>query len=261
MTESPGRNNSTSARRASPIVPAAARAMTLFETFARERRPLTKSEVARLLDLPESSTSDLLSTLFEQGYVSRTVASRRFYPTSRLLVIARSIAENDQLGSFAEEAVSHLAERTGETSIFAVTDGESIRVAGVAQGKHRLRYVVNVGDTFTIHGTGAGKALLGAMTPEDRGRLLRLRPLKRLTSNTLTSPRDIESDLENSAKRGWYGARDEGTIGVSSIAVWGLVGSEPAALGIIGPSERIVLNEKVLVDEVLRARQIVFGNQ
>jgi DNA-binding IclR family transcriptional regulator len=235
--------------------------MTLFEAFARERRPMTKSELARLLDLPESSTSDLLSTLFELGYVSRTVASRRFYPTGRLSTIARAIAENDQLGALAEEAVSHLAERTGETSIFAVIDGESMRVAGVAEGKHRLRFVVNVGDTFTIHGTGAGKALLGTLAPQDRARLLRLKPLKKLTRNTLTDPRDVESDIETSAKRGWYGARDEGTIGVSSIAVSGLVGSEPAALGIIGPSERIVQNEQALVEEVLRARQVVFENQ
>ena len=45
------------------LVPAAARTMTLLEVFAREKRELSNSDLARLMDLPESSCSDLLHTL------------------------------------------------------------------------------------------------------------------------------------------------------------------------------------------------------
>lgn len=261
MAKSSQRISRVETRRTTPTVPAAARAMALFETFASEQRALTKSELARLLDLPESSTSDLLNTLFELGYVTRTVATRRFYPTGRLFAVAGSIAANAQMGSFAEEAVGHLAASTQETAIFSVIDGDRMRVVGAAQGKHRLRYVVNVGDTFSIHGTGAGKALLAAMGPVERSRLLRLKPLTKLTPNTLTDPRKIESDLELSETHGWYGARDEGTIGVSSIAVWARLGVEPVALGIVGPTDRILANEQALIDEVLDARASVFGSE
>src|SRR5688572_9985895 len=65
-------------------VPAAARTMTIFETFANARRELSNSEIARLLGVAESSSSDLLHTLHEVGYLLRTARTRRFYPTARL---------------------------------------------------------------------------------------------------------------------------------------------------------------------------------
>ena len=64
MTVVQGEPTAPASRRGA-VVPAAARTMALFEIFAREKRELSKSEVARLLDLPESSTSDLLNTLFD----------------------------------------------------------------------------------------------------------------------------------------------------------------------------------------------------
>ena len=58
------------------LVPAAARTMTLLEVFARERRELSNSDLSRLMDLPESSCSDLLHTLHELGYLLRTSRTR-----------------------------------------------------------------------------------------------------------------------------------------------------------------------------------------
>ena len=65
------------------LVPAATRTMALFEVFAREKRELSNSELARLMDLPESSCSDLLHTMHEMGYLLRTARSRRS-PRDRL---------------------------------------------------------------------------------------------------------------------------------------------------------------------------------
>ncbi|MFH5824627.1 IclR family transcriptional regulator [Georgenia sp. AZ-5] len=242
-------------------VPAAARTMAVFEAFAREQRELSKSEVARLLDLPESSTSDLLNTLYAQGYVTRTVGTRRYYPSGRLLAMATQIAENDPVLSFAEEAVSLMAERTGETAAFAERYNDKIKVLAVSQGRHRLRYVINVGDSFTVHGTALGKALLSQMPDDELARLLRLNPLPRLTSETKTDPRAIEEDIRDSRERGYFHARDEGTIGVSSLAVAGHVGDRPVALGIIGPTERIVDNFDELVEVVKEIGETVFRGE
>jgi DNA-binding IclR family transcriptional regulator len=223
-------------------VPGAARAMVLFEIFSRERRELTKSEVARLLDLPESSTSDLLNTLHDLGYVGRTVSTKRFYPTGRLLATASAIAENDGLAAFGLEATGLLADRSGETSACAVLSGDVIKVVAVSQGKHRLRYVINVGDTFTIHATSIGKALLGGLSDSEMHRILRLKPLRANTPNTKTDPRELEKEVLEHRDLGWYSSVDEGTIGVSSLAASGRLGDQVLALGLIGPTPRITSN-------------------
>jgi DNA-binding IclR family transcriptional regulator len=232
--------------------------MATFEIFARERRELTKSDVARLLDLPESSTSDLLNTLYEIGYLSRTATTRRYYPTGRLWAMANDIAANDFLLSFGAEACGLLAQRTGETASMSTRAGASIKINAVSQGRHRLRYVVNVGDSFSIHGTAQGKALLSSLRPDERDRLLRLRPLSRMTPHTKVDPVEIGKHVDESRERGWFHASDEGTVGVSSFAVAGKVGLEDVSLGIIGPTERIVPATDELVPTLLDVAAAVF---
>lgn len=229
---------------AAASVPAAARTLALFEIFAREKRPLSKSELARLLDLPESSCSDLLNTIHQLGYVSRAVSTRRYYPTSRLMTTAAAIAENDPLGSVAVEAASLLSQSTGETSTFGIMDGDAVKILAVMQGGHRLRYVVQPGDRVTLHATALGKALLGALPDEELSRVLRLKPLRRLTPFTLTDPKAITQEIVNQRPLGWYGAVDEGTEGVSSFAASGMIGSETVAMSIIGPTARISENKE-----------------
>jgi DNA-binding IclR family transcriptional regulator len=232
--------------------------MAVFEVFAREQRELTKSEVARLLDLPESSTSDLLNTLHGLGYLSRTVTTRRYYPTGRLLDVATAIAKNDLLTAFGVEATSLLAQRTGETACCAVLAGDQIKIVAVSEGRHRLRYVLHVGDTFTIHATAIGKSLLGGLDDEETGRLLRLKPLPRRTPHSKIDPREVEEDVREHRKLGWYQAVDEGTLGVSSFAVSGQVGDQVVGLGIIGPTDRVTAGEDTLREAVVEVRDTVF---
>lgn len=228
----------------STTVPAAARTMALFEAFARERRELTKSELARLLDLPESSCSDLLNTLHVLGYVSRTANSKRYYPTGKLMTAAAAIAENDPLAAFGAEAVALLSQRAGETSTFGVLDGDGVKMVAVADGTHRLRYVVNVGDRVSLHGTSVGKALLGGVDEAEMARLLRLRPLKPFTAMTKIDPREIEEEVARHRQAGWYMADEEGGIGISSFAVSARIGATTVALSMIGPSDRIRANQE-----------------
>lgn len=244
---------------AGTTVPAAARAMALFEIFARERRELTKSEVARFLDLAESSSSDLLNTLYQLGYVTRTATSRRFYPTGRLLSIASAIAENDGLAAFGNEATSLLAQRSHETACCAVLAGDRLKVVAVSQGQHRLRYVLNVGDTFSTHGTSLGKALLSTLDDDELGRLIRLRPLTKLTPNTVVEPRDLEDEIKKHRELGWFFARDEGTVGVSSLAVSDRVGDHVVGLSLIGPTNRIAAEEDKMREIILEVRDTVFS--
>jgi DNA-binding IclR family transcriptional regulator len=242
-------------------VPAAARTMALFEVFARERRELTKSELARLLDLPESSCSDLLNTLYDLGYVTRTVETKRYYPTGRLLNAATAISENDPLSLFGAEATALLSRKVNETCSFGVLDGEKVKILSVYEGTHRLRYVVNIGDRVSIHGTALGKALLGGLPPAERARVLRLQPLRRLTEKTKTDVAELEKEIEQNQKRGWHRSQGEGAPGVWSLAVSDYVGTTQVGLTMIGPSDRMQANHETFVEALLSVRKTLFSSE
>src|SRR3546814_13755913 len=62
--------------------------LALFELFAKERSPRTLTALAAKLDMPKSSTFNLIHTLLVRGYLYETRKRGGYYPTPRLLDLA-----------------------------------------------------------------------------------------------------------------------------------------------------------------------------
>jgi len=241
------------------FVPAASRVFQVLETFAKEKRPLSNSQLARKLDLADSSCSDLLHTMLEQGYLLRTPRTREFYPTSRLLEIAQAIARNDPLTSFAEEALELLTTESGETALCGVLEGQQIKIFASRSGTHALRYVVPPGTLFDIHSTALGKAILSEMEAPARQALLSKLELTRVTSSTIQDMDRLKHEIDQCAKEKWCLAKDEGNKGVSAIGIAGEVGGKIVSLSLVGPTHRFEDNMDQLVGLILSVRNKYFG--
>jgi DNA-binding IclR family transcriptional regulator len=66
------------------LVKSAARVMAIFECFEDVKRPLTISELVRLMGVPQSSMSALMKSLLAQGFVDYEVRSRAYTPSVRV---------------------------------------------------------------------------------------------------------------------------------------------------------------------------------
>lgn len=242
-------------------VPAAARTMTIFETFANARRELSNSEIARLLGVAESSSSDLLHTLHEAGYLMRTARTRRFYPTARLRSIANDIAKNDPLVSAGVEAIELLSERTGETAICGMLGPAHVEVMAFREGRYELRYILQVGTRIGLHVSSLGKALLAELPPAEALRRLGLRSLKRVTPHSVVDLPALERQLREVRRRGYARTEDEGTEGVSAMAVAGHVGSELMAVSIAGPSDRMRRHKEAYRQALLDVKAVAFRGE
>lgn len=243
------------------IVPAAARTMTLLEVFAREKRELSNSDLARLMDLPESSCSDLLHTLHEMGYLLRTARSRRFYPTARLLMVAKEISASDPLYAVGAEACELLRDRTGETGLCGRLENGVVKVIALSEGRHALRYMQHVGDKLALHVSALGKAILAVGTPEEAARQLRLKPLRVLASGTLTDLAALEAQVERAREQGWIWVENEGSEGLSAVAVAGQIGGETLALSVAGLTHRMRDQRERCLEALQEVKAIVFRKQ
>lgn len=240
------------------MVPAAMRTLALLELFAREKRALSNSDLARLMDLPESSCSDLLHTLHELGYLLRTARSRRFYPTARLLAIAREISANDPLFAVASEAAELVRDKTGETGLVGRLEGGAVKVLTAAEGRHPLRYTQNIGDRLALHVSALGKAILALGTPEEAARQLRLKPLRKLASGTITDLDTLEAQVAQARTQGWIWVENEGGDGLAALAVAGQVGGEPIALSVAGPTDRLRQHRESFLATLQEVQALVF---
>src|SRR6516165_9678709 len=68
----------------------AKRVIEVLEFFGARNQPATVMDIARRYGRPQSSTSELLSSLVEMGLLYKDAASRSFTPTPRLATLGVS---------------------------------------------------------------------------------------------------------------------------------------------------------------------------
>lgn len=240
------------------LVPTAQRALQVFEAFARERRPLTNSELARFLDLADSSCSDLLYTLREAGYLLRTPKSRFFYPTPRLHDVSQRIAATDPLQTFATEALEILSKRTGETSMCGYLEGTAIKIFACQQSSRALRYVLEPGTVVGVHSTALGKAILGAMPQAERDALIDALPMDGVTESTIQDRQVLRDEITAGIARQCFMAKEEGGEGVMALGIAGLAGDRLTALSVVGPTHRLQRAAEEYLQILVEARKEFF---
>jgi Transcriptional regulator len=221
-------------------VKTALRVVDIIETYAREQRPLSLSELARLLDVPVSSCLGLIRTLSARGYLYEAGRRQGYYPTGRLLAMAQRIAHADPVLDRVYPKLAALREATQETVVFAKLNGEGrVVYLDVLDSPHTVRYVATAGEFREPHANSLGKALLSTLPADARAALLSRAPLTRFNERTLTTLAQIEQELARSLQRGWFANIGESMPDVGAIA-WPIsLSGEPYAISIGGPIHRI----------------------
>ncbi|MVW71036.1 MULTISPECIES: IclR family transcriptional regulator [unclassified Bordetella] len=221
-------------------VKTALRVIEIIETYARERRALPLSELARLLGVPVSSCLALIRTLVDLGYLYETGRRQGYYPTGRLLAMAQRIAAADPVLDRVYPTLLELREATRETIVFAKlsTEGKVVYLE-VLDSPHTIRYAPVAGEFREAHANSLGKALLSVMDPTARHALLKSYPLTRYNERTLTTIKAIDADLTASRERGWFMNLGESIPDVCALA-WPLtLSGETYAISVGGPVYRL----------------------
>ena len=220
-------------------VKTAARTLDLFEAFARERTPLSLSQLARAIGAPVSSCFGIVRTLEARGYLYEIKARGGFYPTKLLFEHARVIASHDPLAEHFVPLLETLRDQTGETVLVSKRLDRQAVYLEVLDSPHSIRYSPKVGELRPLHASASGKALLGGLPLAVRDELLTGMKLPRVTSRTITSRAALEADLEQGRERGWYVTRGETVADLMAVAVPVDVNGEIYSVALAGPTHRM----------------------
>lgn len=218
----------------------AVRVVELIELFAKEKQPLALSEMARLLEMPVSTCLGLLRTLEQRGYLYETGRRQGFYPTNRLLAMARVIAAHDPVLDRVKPALTELRNAAGETVVLGKLQPPGrVVYLDVVDAPQAIRYVAQAGETREAYANSLGRALLSVLKPEARHALLAAGRLERLTDTTLTEPDAIEREIDRSLARGWFANLGESVSDLAGFA-WPLrINGESYAISVAGPRYRL----------------------
>jgi len=241
------------------LIPSALRVMQVFELFSKERRPLSNSEIAKALNLAESSCSDLLYTLRQAGYLLRMPSNKKVQPTSRLAAILESSLFADPLAEFVNDVLLQLTKSTGETSMCGCLENNAVKVIACHESPKALRYVLKPGTILDVQATSLGKALLSIQSDEDATKIMDKCDFKKIASETITNRDVLKQQIEIGKQKGVFTSRNEGTDGVYAIAFPCYIGDKQLAFTLVGPVHRFEKNLEEYSETMLKIKTELFS--
>jgi DNA-binding IclR family transcriptional regulator len=216
------------------------RTLDFIELFAKERRPLSLSDIAHLLKIPISSCHDVVQAMQARGYLYEIAPRAGYYPTLRLYALGKEIGDNDPILMRCETMLRSLRDALDESVTLAKVSGLNATYLQVFDPTHPLRILVKVGDSIrNVYATSAGKALLGGLDDRALNAFLKSTKLAPLTKRTIKSAGALRKDIELGRRRGWYLNREESLSGVTTISVTFRWNASTYIVTVAGPSLRV----------------------
>ncbi|QGZ63561.1 IclR family transcriptional regulator [Paraburkholderia acidisoli] len=224
-------------------VKTAVRVFDVINLFAEVRQPMIYSEIARRTEIPLSSCHALLQTMVAKGYLYAPGVKAGYYPTQRLLHVARDICSEDPLTLTFQPLLSALRDATGETAALATLAGNRVVYLEVMESRQKIRYSDEPGGFMTI-ASAAGKALLGALAPAARRKLLdTCAPQLVASDGSVIDRAAFEREVEQGVVEGWHRSTGESVEDVAGLSRGFLIHGEAFALVIGAPKARLLKNE------------------
>lgn len=220
------------------------RVVQILEALCASPGPMSLADISRLLCAPKSSIAALLRGLAETDFVAATEGVYRLGPSafglgSALLEARRRLQSPD----LVRAGMRRLAERSGETVLFAVRDagGETMTYVDVIESRNSVRFAVSVGDRRPLYATAAGRMLLASASETELARYFHgLRP-KKLTASTETNRSRIAEAIAAAREVGVAQTENEASDGVTgaAAAIREAAGAVIGALVVAAPSSRL----------------------
>jgi DNA-binding IclR family transcriptional regulator len=245
----------SSAQSSGQSVQVIARAANVLRALEGEESGLSLAQIAQRVNLARSTVQRIVDALRAEHFlIAATPTSGVRLGPALIRLAASASVEFDQI---TRPLMAELSQRLGETVDLSVLKGNSAVFTDQIQGAHRLRAVSAVGETFPLHCTANGKALLGLMSAQQFEKFLRA-PLTKMTAATIVRPAELRSEIEACAKSGVAFDNEEHTEGISAV---GTAFADPLgrsiALSVPVPTTRFKKMKSELVKQLAAARTAI----
>ncbi len=226
-----------------------ARAAEMLRLLQAHPGGLSQAEIGERLGMARSTVSRILNALDDEGLV----ASRGARSPYRLGPEIARMASTVRLGVVMEvhPFMEELSRELEETVDLSILDGDRATFVDQVVSPHRLRAISAVGESFPLHCSANGKALLANLPPEQQAQAVSSR-LARLTANTITTPGALRKELERVRAEGIAYDREEQTEGICAVgAVLPGVSEQLVAVSVPVPAQRFYRRESELAEALL----------
>jgi DNA-binding IclR family transcriptional regulator len=231
-----------SASRKTAITPVGVvgKVLRILDLLDRSPAGLQLKDIARLTTLNKSTAHRFLRHLEGEGYLFRDDAGA-YTVGPRLVRFGSGVSYQAMLSRISRPVLEQVWSTTGETVNLATLAGQEILYVDVMESLHTFRLVSQVGSRRPLSCTALGKAMLAAMSTEQRELLLPTLRFESVTARSITSIARLRKDLAQTAQLGYALDDEEAVSGARCIgaAILDANGKVVGGISISGPTARI----------------------
>lgn len=199
------------------FVAAFARGLSVMTAFGGQNRPMTLSDVSRIVALPRATVRRCLLTLQALHYVE---SDGRFFSLSpQVLMLARAYLSSAVLPRVAPPFLERVSETAGESCSVSILHGTEVVYVARSSRRRMASLHRDVGTHLPAHCTSMGRVLLAALAPAALDDYFAHAVLERHTTRTVIDPVELRRILAGVAEKGFCVVDQELEIDLLSIAV------------------------------------------
>lgn len=211
----------------------------ILEQLLGAERAMGVTELSDAVGLSKGVVHTHLGTLSELGYVKKD--GRRYAPSLGLLELGEDARNRLSVFTEARHHVDNLARVTGEVSTLFVEEGGLGVCVYIASGTDQWTPDYTCGSRIPLHVNAPGKAILASFDGDRVDDIIEEHGLTRMTTETVTIPETLHSELGSVKESGVSFCRGEqfsDVVGVATTIELNERGPE-AAVGVCGSSDKL----------------------
>lgn len=215
------------------------RGLALLELVAAAPDGAAVSDLAVRTGLDKGTTSRLLATLRDQGYVRQRATDRRYLLTSRLLRMSQAYLTQLDIREVARPHLLALRDQAHETIHLAVREGERVVYVDQLEPDRSVRHTFAVGQALPLHVTAMGRAILARMPASEREELSRRLGDDHAHDHLVADLDRWRDEVRDAARRGWATVDRGDDVTRVAAAIVDATATPVGAVTISGPSYRM----------------------
>lgn len=220
------------------------RTMAIFELFADIQKPASISEISKALKIPQSSTSAIIGSLVETGYLTKDPKTRTYIPSMRLTYLSAWRRECHPIAANFHRELIKLHESTGETVVLAMRNGIYSHYIFVHHAHAILREHVETGSVRPLVCSATGWSLLARESDHEIQKLINKTRLLVKNQRWIEASADARQHIALVRETGFSWSDGEAANGASGLAMAIPNHGSPQRLSIALAGPRNRMNKK-----------------
>jgi len=201
-----------------PFIQSLDRGLTILQTVAQSKQPVTLGELSELLEVDRSSVFRLAQTLRRRGFLATPAGRKDYILGSSMWTLSRQYDWSNMLVRVAHEELKSLAQGLNETAHLAIREGKNALFIDSVHARHVIVVAGQSGELVPLYATAHGKALLADSDEQGLKAIFGAKKLEQYTKTTITAVPALVKECVGIRQRGYAVDEAEYMEGVRCVA-------------------------------------------